>query len=363
MSTLTTLQEMFLLNISSNAGSSQSGDNITQKVFARIADNLKNNGLANWEIAWGPGVYTAMSGTTPDNVIYLARDKTTNRYFLSVAGTNAYSIIDWIEDFDTGGTSQWPYIIGTDVQVANGSLNALNILTALTGQACVNGISTGAPVLLSTYLQQTLGAAAPASFALITGGHSLGGALAPLLALWLNDTKAVWDPNKAVSGIACWPCAGPTAGTKSFQTYYNARVPDTTRIHNTLDVVPHAWNMADLKKIPLLYNPAIGRSDCVDWFVGRCEGKVAGIDYEQAGLTDEALTGTVNTSIVRSLLPAGINFGLQLDYQHVKAYYDLLGLNASMSFLFESSLAERVAYWAGVAASTRVHTRSYTVMA
>lgn len=351
MRTYSKIQELFLMNISSNAGSSQTGSDIEHKVFKKIASYLKDNELTNWEIAWGPGVYRKEPTSTPDNVIFLAFNKTTSTYFLSVAGTNPYSIVDWIEDLDTQTTQQWAWTDDSNVQIASGTSSALDILSKLTGKACTNGVPAGDDITLQAYLTSTLQKAASVSCSMNTGGHSLGGALAPALALWLADTQSNWDPNNTIGHFSSSPSAGPTIGTAGFKSYYNSRIPDTTRIHNSLDVVPHAWNTTDLEAVKTLYAPAIGNSDCVNWLVDRCLKKVSGIDYQQAGLNDMQLTGEINKDIINQYYPNGINIGLQLNYQHVDAYYHLLDLAGNASAYTEPTTAELVAYFSGVAAA------------
>lgn len=355
MSQLTPIQEIFLLNISVNHGQLVSGPNVQQEKFAKINEFLQDNNLTNWEIAWGPAVFVAIENDSADNVIYVAKDKNSPRYFLAAAGTNPDSVVDWIEDIAVGMTVQWPFTIDKGVQVAIGSQAALDLVITLTAQACVNGVPTGNDITLGTYLQQTFGHQLASSAKFMVGGHSLGGALAPLLALWLAETRETWDPNKAISELSCWPSAGPTVGTQGFKTYYDNRVPLTTRIHNTMDVVPHAWNAADLAAIDTLFNPTIPNSDCTDWLVARAEKKVNGINYVQVGTTDYPLNGQVNKSLVKFYLPPGVNFGLQLDYQHVKAYYDMLLLDYTFDFMLDASEMERIAYWMGAAAGAKAH--------
>jgi hypothetical protein len=156
MSTLSQIQEMFLMNISVNNGSNETGPNIEQQVYDQIQIYLSTNNLGNWQIVWGAGVYVKEAGTVPDNVIYLAYDPSTSRYFLSVAGTNVaskgVSIVDFMEDLDVATTWQWPWNnAGSDVLVANEGQMVLNILSALTANSYVNGVSSGSQVTLVQY--------------------------------------------------------------------------------------------------------------------------------------------------------------------------------------------------------------------
>src|SRR5262249_2029408 len=74
-------------------------------------------------------------------------------------------------------------------------------------------------------------------------GHSLGGALATLLAL-----------DVAVNGIffaTAYTYASPRVGDPQFVRTYNHAVPDTTRIANRLDAVPNL-------PFPPLYDHVLG---------------------------------------------------------------------------------------------------------
>lgn len=327
MNNYSEIQEMFLMNVSVNEGSDESGSGIEQKVYDKTRGFLDAYHLSNWDIVWGPAVYSIIPKSKPDQIMFLAFDKSTSRYFLSVSGTNPYSLLNWLEDLDVGTTVQWPWNnAGNTVQIASGSKLALDVLIDMKTNARVNGATVGSPVSLINYLKSTFANAEANSSSLITGGHSLGGAISPLCALWLKDNQTEWDSTLAIKNISSWPSAGPTIGIAGFKTYYNSRIPETYRIHNTIDVVPHAWNKTDLAAIKTLYNPEIPNSDCIDTLVVRSINKVKNIDYVQAGLIEKPLEGAVDKSIIKQSYPPGINFGIQLGYQHVDAYFKLLGI-------------------------------------
>jgi Lipase (class 3) len=77
-------------------------------------------------------------------------------------------------------------------------------------------------------------------------GHSLGGALATLLALDVGANAPAPFNNPVV-----WTYASPKAGDPVFASTYNHVVPNTTRIANRMDLVP---------KLPLppLYDHVVG---------------------------------------------------------------------------------------------------------
>ena len=87
----------------------------------------------------------------------------------------------------------------------------------------------------------------------IVTGFSLGGALAPMTALWLLDTQKDdengWDPQGNAT-VSCRPAAGPSIVNRQLAEYYNLKLGAlTSRLSNDLDVVTLAWNLSDLSKI------------------------------------------------------------------------------------------------------------------
>ncbi|MBL8174953.1 MAG: lipase family protein [Bryobacterales bacterium] len=90
----------------------------------------------------------------------------------------------------------------------------------------------GNPFDLTTWLVSKL--AANPQLALIVEGHSLGGALSSMLAVWLSGNAVL---RKAMNAITI---ASPAPGDGDFAAYYNGRIPATYRIWNPLDLVPHA---------------------------------------------------------------------------------------------------------------------------
>jgi hypothetical protein len=80
---------------------------------------------------------------------------------------------------------------------------------------------------------------------LVITGHSLGGALATLLALDVAANTALGK------NLAAWTFASPRTGDPSFADTYNQVVPNTVRIANRMDLVP---------KLPLppLYKHVLG---------------------------------------------------------------------------------------------------------
>jgi hypothetical protein len=69
-------------------------------------------------------------------------------------------------------------------------------------------------------------------------GHSLGGALATLLALDLAANTPNFPANAIYRSPAVFTYASPRTGDAQFVTIYNHVVPNTTRVANRVDLVP-----------------------------------------------------------------------------------------------------------------------------
>ncbi len=325
--TMSQEQIMFFLSITSNAGSDITGSGIGAKVNAEIQkklDILNTQSDSNWSIVWGAGLFQNNPGGVLDNAMYAAFNpdymgKPT--YFISVAGTNASSTFDWLtEDLDTSTVVQWPYS-KTKANISKGISIGLSKLVAMQPEKGLPGASQTLNTFLSKNLSQY------DEYTLITGGHSLGGALSPLVALWLKDTQSTWDKDSKVTDFQSWPSAGQTPGLENFTTYYNSQIPKTQRIFNSLDVVPHAFNKDTLEAAKTLYAPEIN-SDTVDLLIDLRLYQIDPLVYTQIATTDYKLTGVLNKKIIDHLpLFDAVNYFKQMIYQHVEAYFKLLDVD------------------------------------
>src|SRR5262249_6813246 len=149
----------------------------------------------------------APRSSVADNVMYVAKNTATPpQYVVAIAGTNYNSVWDvLIEDFLVSVQTPWIYgnpAASSAPSISAGTFIGLSILQVLTPGAPM----PGANQTLTTFLSGPSGQ----PIDVITTGHSLGGALSPVLALFLADTRALWDPAGRAT-IACEPTAGPTA--------------------------------------------------------------------------------------------------------------------------------------------------------
>jgi hypothetical protein len=156
-------------------------------------------------------------------------------------------------------------------------------------------------------------------------GHSKAGAVASTVALWLAETQGTqvaeaerWDPGCRAT-VHCYSYAGPTAGNAEF-----ARRSDSLlgarchRIWNRLDIVPYAWVVNDLTKVPDLYMPDIGRVGLVSDLVDEIQRQVQPLSYTQLGGVVHELNG--------KLEPKKPFFFAQLAHQHFDSYLSELDL-------------------------------------
>ena len=186
-------------------------------------------------------------------------------------------------------------------------------------------VSLGAGVDLRTFLASAVKQAGD-SLDIIVTGHSKGGGLASTVALWLADTQGTnvaeteqWDPDGRAT-IRCFSYAGPTAGDEAFAGHSNSVIgARCRRIANALDVVPQAWAVSDLRKIPSLYAPSIPPIPGMAELIEIIASTVGPLRYTQIA-TGEVFAGKVNPG-----LPL---FLAQVVYQHLEAYLQALGLTA-----------------------------------
>ena len=206
-----------------------------------------------WSLAWGPAVYKFALGELDDNMLYVVRDQADPANLaIATRGTNAKAILDWlVEDFEVATQVPWP--VGQPprgAQISKGTSDGLRILLAMTAESGPAPQQT-----LAGFLATEATRLAPTPLSLDVTGHSLGGALAPTLALYLKDTQSSWDPAGNAT-LAVTPLAGPTAGNAAFAGYSDERLRGAVdRLHNPLDVVPLAWNVTTMKTIADLYEP------------------------------------------------------------------------------------------------------------
>jgi hypothetical protein len=313
-------QQMAALAFISYLGEDVTGsdDDVERKLYPCLQSELARQPITQgrWALAWGPAVYKFAIGDLDDNMMYVVRDQENAGHLaIAVRGTNAKSILDWlVEDFDVDDQVSWDY--GNppeEAKISKGTSEGLKILQTMT--------AASGPVpdqILSEFLAGEVKNNPSPKLEIDVVGHSLGGALAPALALWLADTQSTWDPaGKAEIGV--YALAGPTPGNTEFASYYASRIGERTdRIHNPYDIVPLAWNDQTMKTMADLYEP-VTRADRIEReLIDNLKNLVKDKSYSQINPGAPPLPGALNTKESTFLDEAG--------WQHVCGYHCALGL-------------------------------------
>ena len=197
----------------------------------------------DWNVVWGPVVIPRPSipSSYAANSMYVAYSKSQQVYVVAVAGTNFDSLYDW---FDEDGNVAPADMVGWPLGLPSAGAKISG--ATYTGITNLLGMRDSSGVSLPTFLE---GAPNPGDSTLVFAGHSLGGALAPTLALNLY-------PDPAASGwsnVYVLALAGPTPGNKQFAEAFNSAYPQVasgggaypywnTNYQNFADIVPRAWN-------------------------------------------------------------------------------------------------------------------------
>jgi hypothetical protein len=305
----------------------------------------------SWQIVWGPCVYQNAGSGVADNAMLVVQNTASNMYVVAIAATNFHSTFDKLtEDASVKPIMAWPYgqamppgtTFPSGVAISPGTGIGVGILQGMQDE------NSNKP--LATFLQSVQSAAAT----LVFTGHSLGGALAPALACSLI-TQGALDPGQWAD-VYVYPTAGPTPGNGAFGTLFQTLFPQTavgaqpweiwnSLIWNNLDIVPHAWNQTTLSQISGLYAPTVHPGIAILVLLGTAQANAQGQGYQQLP-SNGALPGTflppsdIPNPVVKP--PTQYPFLAEALYQHIDAYFSLLGVQ-SLQTLLQSSPASLLA--------------------
>lgn len=348
--------------------------------------------IGNWEVVWGPMVWkddATDASTGPDNTMFVAKATgvsggglASDVYVVAIAGTALASSYDlWTEDagvtqvvdfgkWQSDGT--WsvssappaPQTVGpldtlkaSDTYIAQGTALGTAALLSNTPTSASGAVASG------QYLADFL-ASVPASASIVFTGHSLGGALAPTLALLLQ--QKTWLPSfgSGNGGVFVYPTAGPTPGNPTFADTYNTTFPASSGsgyqvwnalLWNTLDIVPHAWAVSNstdqryLGAIDTIYgnlNPELAVE--VAALVTSAKGKENAL-LNYTPLQGNSFAGTYQTSFtnidnqtatVHQPPKTFGEFWLEVLYQHMLAYSAELSITLNMPPLYSNATTE-----------------------
>jgi triacylglycerol lipase len=297
-----------------------------------------------WEIVWGPAMYRIPLTLFDENMMFVVQSQSDpSRYVIAIRGTNPVSLTTWIvEDFNVMMQTPWPYGVNTEGRAPKVSLGTARGLQALQEMIPQRKIP-GAGLTLYEFIAKQVAAQSEKRLTFSVTGHSLGGALAPTLALWLADTRKTsdnpdsppWDPN-GNAAIEVYSFAGPSPGNADFANYYNSKLKETTRrVWNRLDVVPHGWTKAALARLPELYAPHIAPDIVMRLILRLTLWLSERGNYEHVLAESIALEGG-------DVVPLLKDYVAQMLYQHSAAYPELYKLN------HEIDSAQHFSYNAGL---------------
>ncbi|MEM7360000.1 MAG: hypothetical protein AAF431_12940 [Pseudomonadota bacterium] len=342
-------QTMLALAYTVDAADVVDGDgveaNITAGKIAKCVIDCVPELKGQWEVVWGPRVYDfplVANGHSNNTMMVVQNTENPNTYVVAIAGTDPKSWSDWVfEDFLVWKTKPWVYgnpPSNLKPEISTATWVGLSTLQAITPVAGTPSHGMTLSDFFASVMQNT-----DADVSIYVTGHSLGGALAPAVACWLNDTKPRWDATDQ-STLHAYAFAGATPGNGDFASWMNSQFTgdQLVRVSNTLDLVPHAWNYDTLMEVPGLYPQPYTLPRLLDGVVSRIATDLQHIDYQFVGEGDQIqpIEGTVYDidPIPHSQLE---RFFAQVLKQHVDAYPEKLGmpnLNSQMKSCQEKYL-------------------------
>ncbi|WLG42756.1 lipase family protein [Pseudomonas sp. FP1740] len=290
-----------------------SWENMTNPTPSQVKDNILSrlNGSkvgGGYAVVWGPAL--VMDGDYVAHItVVLMGGKSGNDTVVVTSGTLGNSLKDQLDDLDIFPMVPLKNLIKSCPVSANLSQGTADGVTAiLTTASTISGQGT-----LNDFLgKQRSGA----TIRLV--GHSLGGALMSVVALYLKDK---------FSGLNfhCETIAAPTAGDGFFASYFNKQMAgNALRIYNTLDVVPMAWCATSLDFSLTLYEP----TNVIDpvmkemvW-VGIDTVTNNNLNYTQWGMGN----ANMELRLCGELQAECTSYSAQSSYQHIYEYMSLLGL-------------------------------------
>ncbi|GAM84788.1 hypothetical protein ANO11243_027890 [Dothideomycetidae sp. 11243] len=271
-------QQVSLLKKTANMPILSKGDNESLRSALNTAvNNLFQNSLYNWSLAWGPQVWKfdqSNTSTPPDNAWYVAHANMTfpdgkqyDTYVVAIAGTAAKSDYDWkVEDFDVGDVvdfNAWVQGWNSNIQDPN-NFKVQKGQIDLTKPYIALGTAIGVFQVLTNKSNTSPTKQGPSVFDFLSGlsgdniriiftGHSLGGALSPTAALGMVQSGVLKAGN-----VIAYPSAGASPGEQNFANLFNKTFPQSTPndyqtwnadFYNDRDIVPQAWS-TDAKASP-----------------------------------------------------------------------------------------------------------------
>ena len=295
----------------------------------------------SWQIVWGPALYEfELVEKKQANLTFVAQSiSTPTHYVVATRGTVGNDLLEWLDEDFLVSLVSWPTSTEetSSPKISRATANALKIvLKTIPPTNTPNECSPlpGAGLTLADFLaMQTKNGPVEISFT----GHSLGGAIAPGLALWFRQAQGdaqilkndifspmpTWDADSCAT-ISCISFAGATPGDTVLHDYFEKLMASNyQRIYNTYDIVPYAFS--SLHTLRDLYGDTSPMSDVEILFLEAIKCDVAAAerkaDTKYATLpNDNPFTGPLQ------MFDPKWSFLCQASYQHRQAYVVQFGV-------------------------------------
>ena len=281
-----------------------------------------------WSVVWGPTVFRFPFTVFSDNLMYVVRSLTDpHEYVVVIRGTNPVSWPNVLfEDLLVRGQWTWNYgdvPVSLQPRLSLGTMTGLRILQRMKAPPGLPGQRTTLREFLTSALANNPGE----KIRICITGHSLGGALAVAVAMWLHDTRRghlpsaqkPWDAEERAT-LSVVPFATPTPGNADFARWFDDNLGSCCdRVTNQLDVVSHIWDRDTIQHLPDLYQPRARMNPIVHLAWRWSQHSVTERGYRHVRADQAPLAGRFEPYW-------GSSFIAQALHQHILGYPLLLGL-------------------------------------
>jgi triacylglycerol lipase len=264
--------------------------------------------LTPWKLVWGPA-------TDQGILAYIAQSSVASTYALVFRGSLSELaaqdfIRNWFEDADALEQVPFNFPPSAGAHISSGANMAFGSIQGLVDPVTQQKIPA--------FIEHLAGVSA-SPLTLIIAGHSLGGGLTQIGALWLHAQLSA----AAQAKITFLPCtfAAPTFGNQQFADLFDKTFPNSYRAVNTLDIVPMAFE--NLDGIQRAYSPngqTISESGLgLDAIVQTAKDSVGNVYRSPKGGAELSFTGWMPPTVAQWSQIVATNHASQLYLNAVQA--------------------------------------------